>query len=71
MIDIDEANQTAVDRMMSARPLLRSVAPAQDVIPGMRERLLLHAGPPIAWSTRVRALERARHRRADLRGLGR
>jgi hypothetical protein len=35
--------------MMSARPLLKSVAAAQDVIPGMRADLILHAGPPIEW----------------------
>jgi len=35
--------------MMSARPLLKGVAPARDVIPGMRDGLLLHAGPPIEW----------------------
>jgi hypothetical protein len=49
MINIDQANQTAVERMMSARPMLTGVATARDVIPGMRDNLLLHAGPPIAW----------------------
>lgn len=49
MIDIQQANETAVTRMMSARPILKSVAPARDVIPGMRDNLLLHAGPPITW----------------------
>jgi hypothetical protein len=49
MIDIDQANQTAVERMMSARPMLTGVATARDVIPGMRDNLLLHAGPPIEW----------------------
>ena len=49
MIDIDKANQTAVDRMTEARPILTGVAPARDVIPGMRDTLLLHAGPPITW----------------------
>jgi hypothetical protein len=44
-----EANRTAVERMMAARPLLKGVATAGDVIPGMREDLLLHAGPPIGW----------------------
>ncbi len=48
-IDIDQANQTAVDRMMSARPILKGVATARDVIPGMKDNLLLHAGPPIEW----------------------
>ena len=49
-IDIDQANQTAVERMMSARPMLKGVASARDVIPGMKDNLLLHAGPPIEWS---------------------
>jgi hypothetical protein len=35
--------------MMEARPILKGVAPAREVIPGMRDNLLLHAGPPIEW----------------------
>ncbi|TAK10720.1 MAG: DUF1116 domain-containing protein [Anaerolineae bacterium] len=49
-IDIDKANQTTVERMMSARPILKGVARAKDVIPGMKPNLLLHAGPPIEWA---------------------
>ncbi|HID52242.1 MAG TPA: DUF1116 domain-containing protein [Anaerolineae bacterium] len=49
MINIDQANKTAVARMMEARPILKSIDTALDVIPGMRENLLLHAGPPITW----------------------
>lgn len=49
MIDIEKANETAVGRMMEARPILRTVATARDVVPGMRDNLLLHAGPPITW----------------------
>jgi hypothetical protein len=49
MTSIDNANQTAVGRMMEARPILKGVAPAREVIPGMRDNLLLHAGPPIEW----------------------
>src|SRR6266851_5971044 len=49
LMDIDSANQTAVDRMMSARPILKGLAPAREVIPGMQANLLLHAGPPIEW----------------------
>jgi hypothetical protein len=48
-IDIDQANATAVERMMTARPVLTGLGIARDVIPGMRENLLLHAGPPITW----------------------
>ncbi|MDP1715110.1 MAG: DUF1116 domain-containing protein [Anaerolineales bacterium] len=49
-MDIDTANQTAVERMMSARPILKAVATARDVIPGMKDNLFLHAGPPIEWA---------------------
>jgi len=48
-MDIEKANLEAVHRMMEARPVLVGMGKAIDVIPGMREDLLLHAGPPIAW----------------------
>src|SRR3989304_5924068 len=48
-MDIDHANSIAVERMMDARPMLTGVATARDVIPGMKDNLLLHAGPPIEW----------------------
>ena len=48
-MDIEAANITAVERMMSARPMLTGIATARDVIPGMHDKLLLHAGPPIEW----------------------
>lgn len=48
-MNIDQANETAAERMMSARPILTGVATAGDVIPGMRDNLLMHAGPPIEW----------------------
>ena len=49
-MDIEQANQSAVTRMMEARPMLTGVAAARDVIPGMHSHLLLHAGPPLAWA---------------------
>ena len=49
MIDIDQANTEATTRMMEARPVLTSLGLARDVIPGMRDNLILHAGPPITW----------------------
>ena len=30
-------------------PVLVDVRPAEEVVPGMRDRLLLHAGPPVEW----------------------
>jgi hypothetical protein len=35
--------------MTAARPILTGLGRARDVVPGMRDRLLLHAGPPISW----------------------
>jgi len=48
-MDIEKANAEATERMMEARPVLVGVGKALEVIPGMRENLLLHAGPPITW----------------------
>jgi hypothetical protein len=48
-IDIEQANRTAVERIMSARPMLTDVGRAGDLIPGMQENMILHAGPPIEW----------------------
>jgi hypothetical protein len=48
-MDIEKANATAAERMMEARPMLVGLDKAIDVVPGMRENLLLHAGPPISW----------------------
>jgi hypothetical protein len=48
-MDIHHANRTAVERMTSARPMLTGIAQARDVIPGLTDDLLLHAGPPIEW----------------------
>ncbi|MGC9489922.1 MAG: DUF1116 domain-containing protein [Thermovirgaceae bacterium] len=49
MVDIDKANQEAISRLLSAQPILVGMGLAKDVIPGMGERVLLHAGPPIDW----------------------
>ncbi|HRC84647.1 MAG TPA: DUF1116 domain-containing protein [Thermoanaerobaculia bacterium] len=48
--ELDLANRAALERLTSARPILTGVATARDVVPGMGDRLLLHAGPPIAWA---------------------
>ena len=48
-MDIEKANAETVAKMMEAQPVLVGVGTARDVIPGMRDNLLLHAGPPITW----------------------
>jgi len=50
MTSIDEANHTAVQRLLDSAPVLAGIARAADVVPGMRPNLLLHAGPPIEWA---------------------
>ena len=49
MSKFDQANQEAVRRMMLSRPVWVDVGRAKDVIPGMKDNLFLHAGPPITW----------------------
>jgi len=46
---VERANQEAFARFQAARPVLKAVGAAHAVIPGMRDRMLLHAGPPIQW----------------------
>ena len=48
---VEAANATALARFIAANPVLTDVAPARDVLIGMAggRRLIVHAGPPIAW----------------------
>jgi len=50
MTTVDEANKTAIQRLLDSAPVLTGIARAADVVPGMRPDLLLHAGPPIEWA---------------------
>ncbi|MCL4268148.1 MAG: DUF1116 domain-containing protein [Anaerolineales bacterium] len=49
-VEIEQANTIAIERLMSARPILKGIATAREVIPGMKDNLFLHAGPPIEWA---------------------
>jgi hypothetical protein len=46
---IEAANARAVQRIIDARPMLVGFDRAIDVVPGMTETTILHAGPPISW----------------------
>lgn len=46
---IEAANREALRRMEEADPVLVDVRIAADLIPGLGPRVVLHAGPPIAW----------------------
>ena len=46
---IDRANEEALNRYLTGEPYLIDYRLAIDVIPGMEDHMLLHAGPPIEW----------------------
>jgi len=46
---IDDANDEACRRINQSQAVLVGMGIAKDVIPGMREDMILHAGPPITW----------------------
>jgi Protein of unknown function (DUF1116) len=46
---VQAANARAVAAIEGASPRAVTVAPARAVVPGVRDGLLLHSGPPIAW----------------------
>lgn len=48
-VSIDAANREVVARIMQGRPMLVGLDLARNVMPGMGERTILHAGPPITW----------------------
>jgi hypothetical protein len=45
--EISKANKEAVDRMINSHPILVDIDQAINVIPGMKENMILHSGPPI------------------------
>jgi uncharacterized protein DUF1116 len=47
---IEAANARAVERYLAAQPKLIGIGVARDALPGMKERMVLHAGPPVAWT---------------------
>jgi hypothetical protein len=48
-INIEAANEEVCTRIKQGRPVLAGMGIARQVIPGMHERMILHAGPPITW----------------------
>ena len=49
-VSMDAANQEVVSRIKRGQAVLVGMGIARDVIPGMHDRMILHAGPPIEWS---------------------
>ena len=48
---IETANQEAMKRMLSGDPVLVDVISAAEAIPDLKDRMILHAGPPIGWES--------------------
>lgn len=46
---IDDANRAVINKIVASSPVLIDVVPAKEVIEELKERTLLHAGPPIKW----------------------
>jgi hypothetical protein len=46
---IEKANEEAARRLTSGEPVLVDIAPAHEVIPGMKDKMITHAGPPLDW----------------------
>ncbi len=46
---IEQANQKALDIIQAGKPVLVGMGIAGELIPGMHQNLILHAGPPITW----------------------
>src|SRR5450756_856062 len=46
---IEEANALVLKRILEADPLWVDLRPAKEVVPGMTENTILHAGPPVRW----------------------
>jgi len=44
-----DANQEAIRRLQRSTARLTGVRLARDVVPGMRDHLVLHSGPPVTW----------------------
>ncbi len=46
---IEAANQEALQRILAAAPTLVGMGTARENIPGMTDKTVLHAGPPVTW----------------------
>ena len=48
-VGMDAANQEVVSRIKRGQAFLVGMGIAREVIPGMHDHMILHAGPPIEW----------------------
>jgi Protein of unknown function (DUF1116) len=52
--EIDEANRKVGERIISAEAMLVDMKPARNAIPGFKDNLITHAGPPISWERMIK-----------------
>jgi hypothetical protein len=48
-VDVAAANREAVSRILRGKPTIVDIGVALRDVPGMHEKLFLHAGPPVTW----------------------
>jgi hypothetical protein len=46
---IAAANTEVVNKLAAANPVLVDIRPAGEVVPGLKDRMILHSGPPVDW----------------------
>lgn len=56
---IRSANGKAAMRLIEAQPVLKDIAPAREVLDGLTDTTILHAGPPVAWEDMCGAVQGA------------
>ncbi len=49
-MSVASANRECLRRLQEGTATLVDVRPAREVVPGMGDRVVLHAGPPVAWA---------------------
>lgn len=48
-MSIDAANKVCLEKIQASTAVWSDIKKAKDVVPGMGERTVLHAGPPLSW----------------------
>lgn len=67
--EVDRANREGIERVLKSQPVLVGIKKALEAIPGMREDMFLHAGPPVTWDRMCGPMRGAMIGAALLEGL--
>ncbi|MDO4594665.1 MAG: acyl-CoA synthetase FdrA [Tissierellia bacterium] len=54
---IKVSNKSVVDRIIKSKPVLKRVKLAKELIPELKEKVLLHAGPPIKYENMTEPMQ--------------